>query len=93
MTSEREPIEDDEERLAMKIGDMPPPLPRRVSNPRIRGDQAWNGFFSNWKKMRRAASDDVYTQAWSDYSRSSILPQPVRKTCTNVELFNVPTYL
>ena len=26
----REPIADDEERLAMKIGDMPLPLPRRV---------------------------------------------------------------
>ena len=26
----REPIENDEERLAMKRGDMPPPLPRRV---------------------------------------------------------------
>ena len=26
-TSVREPTEDDDERLAMKIGDMPPPLP------------------------------------------------------------------
>ena len=42
LTSVREPIEDDEERLAMKIGDTPPPLPRRVSNPRIRDDQALN---------------------------------------------------
>ena len=32
----REPIEDDEERLAMKRGDMPPPVPERVANPRIR---------------------------------------------------------
>ena len=40
LTSEREPIEDDKESLAMKIGDMLPPLPRRVSNPRIRDDQA-----------------------------------------------------
>ena len=35
----REPIEDDEERLAMKQGDMPPPGPERVANPRIRGDE------------------------------------------------------
>ena len=31
----REPIEDDEERLAMKQGDMPPPVLERVANPRI----------------------------------------------------------
>ena len=30
LTSEREPIKDDESRLAMKIGDMPSPLPGRV---------------------------------------------------------------
>ena len=34
----REPIEDEEERLAMKQGDMPPPVPERVANPRIRED-------------------------------------------------------
>ena len=34
LTWEREPIEDDDERLSMKIGDMPPPLPGRVSNSR-----------------------------------------------------------
>ena len=32
----REPIEDDGERLAMRQGDMPPPVPERVANPRIR---------------------------------------------------------
>ena len=77
LTSDREPIEDFEERLAMKIGDMPPPLPRRVSNPRIRGDEALNEFFSNSDKMIRATSDDVYTEAWFDYSRSSLFPQSV----------------
>ena len=30
LTSEREPIEDDDERLTMKIGDMPLPLTGRV---------------------------------------------------------------
>ena len=36
----REPIEDDDERLAMKKGDMPPPVPERVANPKIREDRA-----------------------------------------------------
>ena len=64
----REPGEDDEERLAMKIGDMPPPLSRRVPNPRIRDDRALHEFFTNSDKMDRASSDDAYTQAWFDYS-------------------------
>ena len=36
----REPIEDDDERLAMKQCDMPPPGPERVANPRVREDRA-----------------------------------------------------
>ena len=44
LTSEREPIEVGEESLAMKRGDLPLPLPGRVSNPRIRDDQALNDF-------------------------------------------------
>ena len=74
----REPIEGDEERLAMKRGDMPPPLPKRVANPRIRDDQALNGFFSNSNKMHRASSNDAYTQTWFDLCRS-VLPQSVKK--------------
>ena len=35
----REPVENDE-RLAMKKGDMPPLVPERVANPRIRKEQA-----------------------------------------------------
>ena len=88
---EREPIENDEERLAMKRGGMPPPVPKRVANPRIRDDQALHEFYSNSDKMHRATSDDAFTQAWFDYSQS-VFPQSVRKTMTNVELFNVPTY-
>ena len=79
LTSEREPVEDDEERLSMKIGDMLLLLPGRVSNLRIRDDQALNEFCSNSDKIHRAASDDVHTQAWFDFSRSSIFPQSVRK--------------
>ena len=78
-TSIREPIEDDEEMLAMKIGDMPPPLPRRVSSPRIRDDQALNEFFSISDKMHRATSDDAHTQARFDFSRLSVFPQSVSK--------------
>ena len=88
----REPIEDDEERLAMKIGDTPPPLPRRVSNPRIRDDQALHEFFSNSDKMYRATSDDAYTQGWFDYSRLSVFTQSVRKIGKDVELLDVSTH-
>ena len=79
LTSEIEPIEDYEERLPMKIGDMLLPLPGRVSYLRIRDDQALNEFCWNSDKIHPAASDDVHTQAWFDFSRSSIFPQSVRK--------------
>ena len=88
----REPVEDNEERLAMKRGDMPLSLPRRVPNPRIRDDRALHAFFSNSDKMHRATPDDAYTKARFDYSRSSVFPQSVRKTGADVELFNVSTY-
>ena len=66
----REPIEDNEDRLAMKRGDMLPPLPQRVDNPRIREDQALQDFHSKSVKMHRATSDDHFPQAWLDYRRS-----------------------
>ena len=47
----REPIENDEDRLEMKRGDMPPPLPKRVADPSIREDQALHEFYSNSDKM------------------------------------------
>ena len=59
----REPIENDEERLTMKRGDLPPPLPKRVANPKIREDQALHEFYSNSDNMHRATSD-----AWFDKS-------------------------
>ena len=40
----REPIEDDEERLAMRQSDMPPPVPERIANPRFREDRAVQDF-------------------------------------------------
>ena len=60
----REPIENDEERLAMKRGDMPPPVPERVDNPRIREDQALLEFYSNSDRIHRTTSEDAHTQAW-----------------------------
>ena len=87
----REPIENDEERVAMKKGDMPPPVHERVANPRIPEDQTLQEFHSNSDKMHPATLDDDFTHAWFDYSRS-IFPQSSRKTGTTVDLFNVPTY-
>ena len=87
----REPIENDEETLAMKRGDMPPPVPERVANPRIQEDQALQEFHSNSDKMHRATPEDEFAQTWFDYGRF-VFPQSVRKTGTNVELYNVPTY-
>ena len=49
---ERVPVENDEEMLAMKRGDMPSPVPKRVANPRNREDQAL-------QEMHHAASDDA----------------------------------
>ena len=43
----REQIEDDEERLAMRQGDLPPPVPERVDDPRIREDRAVQDFPRN----------------------------------------------
>ena len=88
---ERDPVENDEERLAMKRCDMHPPMPKRVANPRIRDDHALHEFYSNSDKMHRATSDDAFTQTWFEYSRS-VFPQSARKTDTTVELLNVPTY-
>ena len=87
----RRTIENDEERLAMKRGDMPPPVPERGANPRIREDQALQEFHSKSDKMHRATPEDEFAQTWFDYDRS-VFPQSVRKTGTNVELYNVPTY-
>ena len=58
----REPIENGEERLAMKRGDMPPPVPKRAANPSIREDQALQEFYSNSDKIHRT-SEDAFTKA------------------------------
>ena len=60
------PIEDDDERLATRQSDMPPPAPERVANPRIREDRAVQDFQCNSEKMHRATYEDAYTKAWFD---------------------------
>ena len=87
----REPTEDDEERLAMRQGDMPPPVPERVTNPRIREKRAVQDFQRNSEKMHRATYEDAFSRSWFDYCRS-IFPQSVRKAGPNVDLYNVSTY-
>ena len=87
----REPIEDDDERLAMRKGDTPPPVPERVAHPRIREDRAVQELRQNSEKMHRATSEDAHTRAWFDYCRS-VFPQSVRKAGPDVNLCNVSTY-
>ena len=82
----REPIGDEEERLAMKRSEMPPPLPNRVPNPRSRDDRALHTCFSYSDNMHRATSDDAYTQAWFGYSRS-VFPQSVGKQVQMLSFF------
>ena len=43
-------MKDDEERLAMRQGDMPPPVPERVANPRVREDGAVQDFKGTWER-------------------------------------------
>ena len=70
---------------------MPPPVPKRVNNPRIREDQAKLEFYSNSDRIHRTTSEDDVAQTWFDYDRS-VFPQSVRKTGTNVERSNLSTY-
>ena len=55
----REPIEDDDERFAMTQSDMPPPVPERVANPRIREDRVVQDFQWNSEKMHRATCEEA----------------------------------
>ena len=87
----RERIEGDEERLAMRQSDMPPPVPERVANQKIREDRAVQDLQCNSEKMHRATHEDAHTEAWFDYCRS-VFPQSVRKAGPNVDLYNVSTY-
>ena len=75
----RVPIENDEERLAMKRGDKPPPVPERVADPSIREDHAVQEFRSNSDKHGSIVADLPSHNLWE-------------KMGTNVEFFNVPTY-
>ena len=87
----QEPIEDDDERLVMRKGDMPQTVPERVANPRFREERAAQEFRQNSEKMHRATSEDAYTKAWFDCCLS-VFPQSVRKAGPDVNLYNVSTY-
>ena len=82
----REPIEGDEERLAMRQ-DLPPPVLKQVANPRFREDRAVQHFqyiyiyIYRKKKMHRATYEDANTSAWFGYCRI-VFPQSVRKACS-----------
>ena len=86
----REPIKDDDERLATRRGDMPPPVSERVANPKIREDRAVPDFRQNSEKMHRATARDGYTKARFDYCQSIF--QSVRKASPEVDFYNVSTY-
>ena len=75
----------------MRQGDMPPPVPERVANPRIREDRAVQDFQYNSEKMHRATYEDACTRAWFDYCRS-VFPQSVRMAGPDVDFYNVSTY-
>ena len=78
--------------MKMKRGDLPPPLPQRVANPRIREDQAfYKVFIRNRTRCTVPLLTTILSQAWFENGRS-VFPQSVQKTGTNVELYNVPTY-
>ena len=75
----------------MSKGDMPPPVPERLANPRIREDREVQDFRQNSEKMHRATSEDAYTKTWSDKCRR-VFPQSVKNACPIVDLRNVSTY-
>ena len=82
----REPIEGDDERLAMRQGDMPPnELPLREF-----GKTEQYRTSDSSEKMHRATSKDAYTKAGSDSCRS-VSSQSVRKAGPNVDFYNVST--
>ena len=75
----------------MKKGEIPPPVPERVANPRIREDQAFQEFHSNSDRMHSATFDDDFTQAWFDH-RPICLPATCEKKKYKRDIYNVPTY-
>ena len=75
----------------MRRGDVPPPVPERVANPRIREDRAMQDVQRNSDKRHRATHEDAYSRAWFDFCRS-VFPQSVRKAGSDVDFYNVSTY-
>ena len=69
---------------------MPPPVPERVANPRIREDRALQ-VRQNSGKMHGATFKNAYAKAWCDYCRN-VFSQSVRKASPDVNLYNVSMY-
>ena len=61
----------------MRKGDIPPPVPERVANLRIREDRAIQEFRQNSEKMHRATSEDAHTKAC--LTVAEVFPQSERK--------------
>ena len=82
-------IEGDEERLAQRRGNLPPPPPGRVANPRIREDRA----LQEWKteEMHGASYDNEEARAWFDYCRRTF-PQSIRKVGPDAHLHSTSSY-
>ena len=85
----REP--DDDERLAMRQGDMPPSAPEPIANARIPEDRSVQDFQHNSEKLHRATHKDACTKASFDYCRS-VFSQSMKKAGPDVNLYNVSTY-
>ena len=86
----REQLENDEKRLAMRQGDIPPPIPERAANPRTREDRRVQFFRLKSEKMHRATYEDANRRAWFQYCRC-IIPESVRKASSDVDLHNGST--
>ena len=67
----RELVEDDDERLAMRQRDMPPPVPERDANPKIRDNRAVQDFQRNSEKMHRATHEGILFNNMGSFNRKS----------------------
>ena len=85
----REPIEEDDERLSMRKGDMPPLVSERIANPRIREDRAIQDFRQNSEKMHCATSPKCLPTI-----REESRPGRFSKTCRRIsEASSFPTWV
>ena len=87
----REAVEGDEERLAMRQSDMPPPVPERVTNPEFeKSEQCRNS--KGTRKRRTVPHPKTPTQDHGLITAEASFHFSVRKAGPNVDLYNVSTY-